>query len=126
VDFFTIKNETINLIEIKYKYSTRNGCFGFDKGLGKTFDWLADTCKIRLFHYILLKPLRDEDLTIIDYIGRTDIERFWIYTELHNISFAGEKKAPKKTSVDGRKEQLYYQIAAKEFKIADSLRMPYR
>ena len=124
VDYFTIKDNTINLIEIKFKYSTRNNAFGFDKGLGKTFDWLADSCKIKLFHYILLKPLRDESFTIFDYIKRTDIERFWIYTELHNISQTNEKYAPKKTSVDGRKDQKYYPIAINKFKLFDCLRLP--
>lgn len=40
IDMFTKKNEQINVIEIKYKYESRDGYFGVNTGQMKMFEFL--------------------------------------------------------------------------------------
>ena len=122
VDFFSInKRQEPCVIEIKFKYPANDNTFGFDKGLGDTFDYLSNNCRVKICHFILYKPIRSEEYSIFDYLKDTRVERFWLFARLLDIGHFKLKTAPSKTSVDGKKKQQYYALPVSLFKKYKSL-----
>lgn len=116
IDMFTKKNEQINVIEIKYKYESRDGHFGVNTGQMKMFEFFM-RINFNVHHFVLYNFTRDMHLSIFGFLKLNlefPNEKEWYFKKLNLEEVYNESIAPEMTSVSGRFRQAYYKIPKKE------------
>jgi hypothetical protein len=108
VDYFTKnKKGLINVIEIKFKYESKDGCFGINTGQMNMFDYFKKL-GFKINHFILYNHTKDMNLSILNFLNLPD-QKKWLYTSLDtdnkNVGIA-----PERTSISGGFKQSYYKI----------------
>lgn len=108
---FLIKNDVgIFLLEVKYKYRTKNGNFGINKMQYEVCS-IFQSNNIRAFNVVL------ENESKVDILERVDNNDFeWVYSHIKEES-TDLKDAPKETSYDQMKTQRYYELSGKDYKV---------
>ena len=118
IDMFTKKNEQINVIEIKYKYESKDGYFGVNTGQMKMFEFFM-RLNFNVHHFVLYNFTRDMTLSIFGFL-RLNSEppniKEWYFKKLNVEEVYNEGIAPEMTSVSGNFRQTYFKIPKREMK----------
>lgn len=116
IDMFTKKNEQINVIEIKYKYESRDGYFGVNTGQMKMFEFFM-RLNFNVHHFVLYNFTRDMNLSIFGFLrlnSEPPNEKEWYFKKLNVEEVYNESIAPEMTSVSGKFRQSYFKIPKRE------------
>lgn len=97
-------NEALaKVIEIKFKYESKKGHFGLNKGFNNLFEMILDY-DIPINHYILYNGTKNQHISIIDAILDNNIKSqcCWIYSPISKNLLPNKfDLAPSKTRYDG-------------------------
>lgn len=108
IDFFTKKNNQINIIEVKYKYESKDGYFGINKGQMEMFSFFI-SIGFKIYHFILYNHTKDMDISIFGYLNLPD-DKNWYHARIKYTTIQGIGIAPEMTSVSGGFKQAYYKL----------------
>lgn len=115
-------------IEIKFKYESKSGYFGLNKGFNGLFETIL-SYDIPVTHYILYNGTKDENVSIIDAISDDTIKSqcHWIYSNIEkDLLDKNFQTAPSKTRYDGgSSHQKYSTIHKNKFKLIKELEYEY-
>ena len=119
MDFITLKNGVLHVIEVKFKYENRAGAFGINIGQYQLFEYLPQKGVV-VDHFILYNSSKSKELSIFGFL-ESGYKKEWIWAVVLN-----DKKqvrlsvAPRETSVNGMREQAFVSIQKDKFvKVAD-------
>lgn len=114
IDYFTKdKKGNINVIEVKFKYESRDNCFGINTGQMKMFDYFKGL-GFKINHFILYNHTRNMNTSIFGFLDLPE-EKYWLFTGINtdnNIMAV----APERTSISGSFQQSYYKINKSDIK----------
>lgn len=119
LDAIMYKNNKLVVIEIKFKYPSKQNTFGINIGQANILKYLIQI-GFEVFHYIAINPSHNEDIGIFEIQHSSNLKQnlFWYYKQLIESDFETEfSVAPSKTSVDGKSRQKFININATTFKI---------
>ncbi len=112
IDFFTKANGKLNLVEVKYKYESRDGCFGINTGQMEMFKYFM-SLGFNIYHFILYNHTKDMNISIFGYLDLPG-EKSWFNARINDAKSHGTGVAPEMTSVSGSFSQPYIKIPIKE------------
>lgn len=115
VDFFTKKNNQYNVIEVKYKYESKDGYFGINTGQMHMFNSFIEL-GFSVYHFILYNYTKNKNLSIFGFLDLPSQNKNWHYIKINDEITSGVGIAPEMTSVSGRFKQSYYKILARAMK----------
>lgn len=108
------KNDQLNVIEIKFKYETRDKCFGINTGQMNMFNYLSKY-NFKVNHFILYNSTKDKDITIFGFLA-LKIKKYWLLASVEKLDTQGKSIAPEYTSVSGNFKQEYFKLKKEDFK----------
>lgn len=115
-------------LEIKFKYESKSGHFGLNKGFNSLFEMIL-SYDIPITHYILYNGTKNKDVSVIDAVSNDDIKSkcCWIYSPIIEESFNNNfKEAPNETRYDGgSSKQKYSGLHKDKFKKIKNLEYEY-
>lgn len=121
-------NFLLKVVEIKFKYPTRDNKFGLNKGFQNLFNMMFEY-NIPVVHYILNNATRSESKSIIDVLTDSEIKPkcSWIYSGITKDLLDSEYKvAPSKTRYNGESNhQKYIPVDASKFRKIKDLEYNY-
>jgi len=109
IDFFVKTGSRINVMEVKYKFESKNGSFGLSMSERSVFKDLAEL-DFQIYYFILYNHKREKD-GILAFIKHED--KKWIcrnITQIERFRIA-KSYAPCKTSIDGNTLHQYIEIS---------------
>lgn len=121
VDAFRVdKNGGLVAYEVKQKFPAKNGSFGLNKGTTDFLKFLVKT-GLKVKHVILKKPVDDKDIPALDFIQKSEYKgkNEWLVAEVSDeliLNAERIKRSPKETSIHGRYELAYVDLAMDKFK----------
>lgn len=113
IDGFVKRNDgEIVVTEIKFKYESYSGHFGFNIGQANVLRYFKEHGFVAKA-YVLYNSTKSKDVSILDFL-KNPVEKYWLTTngelDLNEIA-----TAPDYTSLTGRKTQRYYMIKKEMF-----------
>lgn len=115
IDCFTkSKNGFLNVIEIKYKYESRDNCFGINVGQMNMFKYFYEL-GFKINHFILYNHKKDMNISIFGFLKLTD-KKYWLFGTLEKLNENEIGIAPERTSVSGGFKQPYYKLKKENIK----------
>lgn len=118
----------LKVMEIKFKYPTKNNKFGLNEGFRNLFNMMLDY-NIPVVHYILNNYTKSENFSIIDVLTTPNIKSkcSWIYANItKDLLDRASKVAPSKTRYNGKfNQQKYIPVDTNEFKKIKDLEYNY-
>lgn len=112
VDFFTKKNNQFNIIEVKYKYESKDGYFGINTGQMEMFKFFMGI-GFNIYHFILYNYTKDMNISIFGFLDLKGVKN-WYHARINDSTIHGIGVAPKMTSVSGGFKQSYYKLSVEE------------
>lgn len=126
LDAIMFRNNRLVILEIKFKYPSKEKTFGINIGQAKILKYLIDL-NFKAFHYIALNPSYNESIGIFEIQHDSYLKNnlYWYYKELTALDFETTYSvAPSKTSIDGNKKQKFIEIESSAFQIQQVLQKP--
>lgn len=119
LDNIMFRNNSLIVIEIKFKYPSKQNTFGINIGQARVLNYLIQI-GFKVFHYIAINPSYNESIGIFEIQHNSYLKEnlFWYYKELLITDFQTNfSVAPSKTSIDGNSRQKFINLNASSFKI---------
>ena len=114
MDFITLKNGTLHVIEVKFKYENRAGAFGINIGQYQLFEYLSQK-GIVVDHFILYNSSKSKELSVFNFI-EGNYRKEWLWAVILNDRKESRLSvAPRETSVNGMREQAFVSIQKDKF-----------
>lgn len=121
-------NILTKVFEVKFKYPSRTGHFGLNRGFNNLFEMILEY-NIPINHYILHNGTEDKNVSIINAISDDDIKSKcpWIYTNIDRSLLGNTFQiASNETIFNGLNKQEYSTIPKNKFTYIKTLEYEYR